>query len=207
MALESCIHALLLFFGLYLKIYSLPDSSFNTFCSPVGWVFLLFLLTQAETGILDSGNLSAQSLVLRRRTIVTVSAQLSHSDRYFWFLLHWRQLKSVVSSVRSASRPRSHRCFHWDFPTALNKDFLNQITFLFSFAFVLRLCLFQNFFQNIFENLECLLLLTLIQLRSHQILKRNDCFPWTPMETHFVTSSTLRTFLVRMLVQNRLTVG
>ena len=62
MALESCIHALRLFFGLYLKIYSLPDSSFNTFCSPVGWVFLLFFLTQAETGILDSGNLSAQSL-------------------------------------------------------------------------------------------------------------------------------------------------
>ena len=165
-----------------------------------------FFLTQAETGILDSGNLSAQSLVLRRRTVVTVSAQLSHSDRYFWFLLHWRQLKSVVSSVRWASRPRSNRCFHWDFPTALNKDFFNQITFLFSFAFVLRLCLFQNFFQNIFENLECLLLLTLIQLRSHQMLKRNDCF----VNAH---GNTLRhkqyseDVSCSNVAQNRLTVG
>ena len=48
---------------------SLPDSSFGTFCSPVGCVLLInlslqlmFFLTQAATGILESGNLSATSL-------------------------------------------------------------------------------------------------------------------------------------------------
>ena len=48
---------------------SLPDSSFGTFCSPVGCVLLInlslplmFFLTQAATGILESGNLSAPSL-------------------------------------------------------------------------------------------------------------------------------------------------
>ena len=165
MASESCFHALLLFFGLYLKIYSTPDSSFNTFCSPVSWVFLLFFLTQAETGILDSGNLSAQSLgkcvvffiSSSEEGLLSLSLLNCHSDRYFWFLLHWRQLKSLVSSVRSASRSRSHRCFHYDFPTALNKDFLSQITFLFSFAFVLRPCLFQKFskISSKFSNLYC----------------------------------------------------
>ena len=174
MASESCIHALLLFFCLYLKIYSLPDSSFDTFCSPVGCVFLmklnlslplLFFLTQAETGILDSGNLSAQSLgkcvvffiSSSEEGLLSLSLLYCHSDRYFWFLLHWRQLKSVVSFVRSASTPRSHSCFHYDFPTALNKDSFNQITFLFSFAFALRPCLFQKFskISSKFSNLYC----------------------------------------------------
>ena len=48
---------------------SLPDSSFGSFCSPVGCVLLInlslplmFFLTQAATGILESGNLSAASV-------------------------------------------------------------------------------------------------------------------------------------------------
>ena len=117
----------------------------------------MFFLTQAETRILDGGKLSTHFLgkCLLFFILSSVDEPLSLS------LLTWVILTGIFDFCCTEgswsllfplfARPPGHEAiavFTAIFRLRETKTFLNQMTFLFSFAFVLRLCLFQKFFPK-----------------------------------------------------------